>query len=433
MLSQIVGPAYDIVGFDPRGTGASIPSAKCFDTASWATFSQTEVWDLDSKEKLAYALARDEVTAAQCANSLAGTGKQEAGGTLEEWGGGHFMNTVAVSHDIMRIVQALGQDKLNWIGVSYGTILGATFASMYPDNVGLMLIDGVADAALWHTADILNEVQDADNVAGAFFELCSRAGKAACPIAEKTAQKTEERVARILAAVKARPIAVTPHINGHSIVTYDVLRAFFRTQMYTSATGFPAFAAVMAAVEARNTTALYDFGANDPETGLPPILSGDQALQAISCTDFPDLSNTTLDQAWVWLRDATRASRYTGSIISRVKLECTKWKMRPTKRFEGTIGAKKISGKLLVSSNVYDPITPLADARSLRKRFPADSSALIIQNTIGHCALLNLGNCTAQTIGAFFQAGILPKSGTVCEPDELPFVGAVIKGIKAKV
>jgi len=204
--------------------------------------------------------------------------------------------------------------------------------------------------------------------------------------------------------------------------------------MYETAIGFPEFAVVLAAVEARNTTALYEFGANDPETGLPFIFGGDQALQAISCSDFPDLSNTTLDQAWGWIRDATRTSKYAGSIISRIgKIECIPWKMRAAKRFAGTIGAKKISGKLLVASNVYVPITPLAHARRIQKRFPADSSALLIQNTIGHCALLNLGSCAAQTIGTFFQAGVLPKSGTVCEPDELPFVGAVTKGIKSKI
>ena len=197
LLAKIVGPAYDIVGFDPRGTGASILAAKCFDTASWSTFSQSEIWSLESKEDLAYALARDEIVAAKCAESLAGTGKQEAGGTLEEWGGGRFMNTPAVATDILRIVQALGQDKLNWVGVLYGTVLGATLASMYPDNVGLMVIDGVADASFWYDSNVLDAIQDADNVAGAFFELCARAGKAVCPIAETTARKTAERVDRV--------------------------------------------------------------------------------------------------------------------------------------------------------------------------------------------------------------------------------------------
>jgi hypothetical protein len=304
---------------------------------------------------------------------------------------------------------------------------------MYPDNVGLMMIDGVSDASLWHASNLVSEMQDADNVVGSFFELCAKAGKAVCPIAEKTAKKTAERVDRIFAEVKARPIAVSPHVNGYNIVTYDFLRAFLRTQMYETATGFPTLATVLAAVEARNTTALYEFGANDPATGLPLVFAGDQALQAISCTDFPDLSKTSFDEARAILRNGTRTSKYTGSIMSRIKLECIPWKLRAAKRFEGTIGAKKLSGKLLVASNVYDPITPLADARNVQKRFPADSSALLIQNTMGHCALLNLGSCAAQAIGAFFQAGVLPKSGTVCEPDEMPFVGAVTKGIKSKV
>ena len=376
-------------------------------------------------------MARDTIVADKCAEALGGSGKQEAGGTVEEWGGGHFLNTAVAATDMLSIVKALGQEKLNLIALSYGSTLGATFASLYPDKVGLVHIDGVVDASLWHAGDVTGDMQDADKVIGAFFDLCTKAGKTVCPIAEDSSKKTEQRVNNILAALKARPIPVYPHANGFSVVTFDTVKAFLRTRLYVPSATFPDLAAVLAAVEARNTTALFGFGANDPATGLAPWFPPDQSLNAIACSDWPDFSKTSLDEAWGWIRNATQTSKYIGNVMSRVKVQCIPWKVRAAKRFEGAIGAKKLSGKLFITNNVLDPVTPLADARSIHKRFPG--SSLLIQNTVGHCTILNLGSCTAKAIGSFFQTGVLPKDGTVCEPDALPFVGPVTKGISSGI
>jgi pimeloyl-ACP methyl ester carboxylesterase len=117
MLTTLVGPEYDIVGFDPRGVGASVPSASCFDATERRIFLASDKHVLESKEDVAYALARDQIVAHQCASKLAGTGNQTEGGSLEEWGGGHYMDTGSVANDMLRITQAFGQEKVNYIGV----------------------------------------------------------------------------------------------------------------------------------------------------------------------------------------------------------------------------------------------------------------------------------------------------------------------------
>ena len=117
-LAKLVGPAYDIVGFDPRAAGHTTPHAQCFDSAEdWAAFEQTEINVLETKKDLALALARDEVIAAKCAAKLGGTGKEVAGGSIEEWGGGRFVDTGSTANDMLRIVQAFGQQKLNYFGI----------------------------------------------------------------------------------------------------------------------------------------------------------------------------------------------------------------------------------------------------------------------------------------------------------------------------
>ncbi|KAH7103627.1 Alpha/Beta hydrolase protein [Auriculariales sp. MPI-PUGE-AT-0066] len=428
LLAPIIGPAYDIVGFDPRGTGFSLPSGFCFDTQDWATFEQTEIYSLESRVDVGYALARSEIVAAKCAETHLGTG---SGSTVEEVGGGRFMDTSTAASDMLSIVRALGEDKLNYYGISYGTVIGQHFAAMYPDHVGLMLIDGITDAVNWRAANLTPELQDSDRVFNAFIDLCTKGGPTVCPIAEKTSKQTAARLERLLASLKAQPIAVYPHANGYHIVTYDELRAFIRTQIYAPLNGFPILAGVFAAVEARNVSALHDFGAANPGTGLAPWNPADQSLQLITCTDFPDLGSTTLDAAWKMVHDAIEVSRWFGSIMTRVPLQCIPWKIRPGNPYTGSFDVAEISGKILVASNTLDPITPLADAQTVVKRFPTASSALLEQNTIGHTITFQMGNCAAAAIGAFFQSGVLPTSGTLCQPDQLPFIGNVTEGIQS--
>ena len=293
---------------------------------------------------------------------------------------------------------------------------------MHPDKINLMLIDGVLDAEEWRAGNIQPQIQDSDKVMGTFFDLCAEAGRSVCPVAEKTAARTETRVKAILAALKERPIAVVPQVNGQLVVTYDMVMADLRVDLYTPSSGFAKLAQTLAAVEARNATALYDFGELDPTTLLPEWLYGDQSRQAISCTDFPNLSKITLSNELSMLRSAINTSYWFGPTLSRIKVDCIPWKIRAKHPYTGVLTSSKVAGKILITNNVLDPVTPLVNAKAVQKRF--SNSALLIQNSIGHTVLESLGSCAGKVIGAFFQAGILPKSGTICEPDSLPFIGA---------
>lgn len=118
-LATLVGLDYDLVGFDPRGTGASVPLAQCFDSDS-----QFGIWKLQERpinitnyDSVIYGQARARLLAERCAGALGGNSTAEdVGATTEEWGPGRFLSTMSVVEDIVRISQALGQEEVNWIG-----------------------------------------------------------------------------------------------------------------------------------------------------------------------------------------------------------------------------------------------------------------------------------------------------------------------------
>jgi pimeloyl-ACP methyl ester carboxylesterase len=120
-LSAIVGPRFDIVGFDPRGVGATTPAAQCFETES-----EKAIWNLQEGSlriglnttdgSIPYARARQNVLGQKCAQFLGGNGVESKNGNASEWGPARFMGTPSVATDMLRITQKMGFEKLQYIG-----------------------------------------------------------------------------------------------------------------------------------------------------------------------------------------------------------------------------------------------------------------------------------------------------------------------------
>jgi pimeloyl-ACP methyl ester carboxylesterase len=118
-ISAIVGPRFDVLGFDPRGIGATTPLAQCFDSDA-----QFQIWSLQQGSTLnasdwssvSTIKARERVVSERCAGLLGGNGDEIIGASAEEWGPGRFMNTPNVATDMLKISELLGQDKLQYWG-----------------------------------------------------------------------------------------------------------------------------------------------------------------------------------------------------------------------------------------------------------------------------------------------------------------------------
>lgn len=140
LLQTIVGDNHDIVTFDPRGIGASVPRIECWDNIQHRQFwDLQEVGSIDSHPGVLHdAYARAAAFSQVCETAMGG-----ASGILRH------SSTPYHARDMLEILNQMGEEKLKYWGFSYGTVLGGTFATMYPDKVERLVSDGKRCVVLW--------------------------------------------------------------------------------------------------------------------------------------------------------------------------------------------------------------------------------------------------------------------------------------------
>lgn len=164
-----IGSNYDIIGFEPRGVGFSIPSANCTNNTSPSAgigkrFDQPNGPFLDFASAGGNeADAQMKAKAAECQKTIGGPS-----------GAGQHMSTATVVRDMVTITDAFAatadgakvkNPKLtNYFGISYGTFLGQTFASMFPERVGRFILAGVVDPDDQVSGISLTGLQSTDEV-----------------------------------------------------------------------------------------------------------------------------------------------------------------------------------------------------------------------------------------------------------------------------
>lgn len=124
---------------------------------------------------------------------------------------------------MLSISRAHGFDKIQYWGFSYGTILGATFAAMFPDNVGRLVIDGVVDPVDYYSTQWRSNLRDADATLKWFTDACADAGPNKCALYEDSKEGVATRVENIFAKLKTNPIAVPLSSNSKSVTDYGVV------------------------------------------------------------------------------------------------------------------------------------------------------------------------------------------------------------------
>ncbi|MEU3724425.1 alpha/beta hydrolase [Streptomyces sp. NPDC031705] len=260
-----LGERYDLVAFDPRGVGLSSP-------VSCGGNQQTGD---DVPEDAASQLAALRAVAQRCA--------LHSGPVLP------YIGTVNVSRDMDRIRQALGDRKLNYLGFSYGTRLGAVYAAQFPKTTGRMVLDGVDTLSEPLAEQALVSARGQQRALDNFLTWCAHQNGCVYGTNTRTArEKIEELVERL----DARPLTGT---DGTHFTGQDAVGAI-GAALY-SKTLWPDLAEALARVERdRDPAALKELG-NPPEEETDdgpakiPEDNGEAALTAVNCADDPDRSN----------------------------------------------------------------------------------------------------------------------------------------------
>lgn len=425
-LQTIVGRNHDIVTFDPRGVGASVPRLEC-----WGSLQTRQNWALqetpviDSHPGVMY-----DVWARASAYSLACERSHNSTGFLRH------ISTASHARDMLEILNQMGEEKLQYWGFSYGTILGGTFAAMYPDKVERLVSDGNVDYEEWYNGGHINAVRDADAIMDAFYDLCYKAGPLKCAFYGPSPADIKQRHQAILERLRMQPTIYMPQTESGSVlpelVTYSKIRKLAATSLYRPNHYFPHLADVLAGLENGDGRPYYDF---ITRYGLPfsdvcsavsvppeePLTSdgegNDDAFPLILCADGKPLPSDPSDFAG-YVEDMERISQTSGVIVAKDRIACAGRQVRPRWRFNGPFEAKT-SFPILYIANMADNITPLVSARNNSAGF--ENSVVLVQNSYGHTSLAAPSTCTAKAIREYFQDGKLPTDGATCEPEFLPF------------
>ncbi|KAI2615316.1 alpha/beta-hydrolase [Hypoxylon sp. NC1633] len=422
LLQTITGKNHDIISFDPRGIGASLPRVDC-----WGSPEKSRLWALqdvgvvDAHPGVIYdAFARATALSQICEKNANGSSLLEN------------ISTASHARDLLEILRQAGQEKLKYWGFSYGTILGGVFAAMYPDKVERLVSDGNVDYREWHLQSHINFLRDADKVMEAFYYYCHKAGPSSCDFYALTPAAIEERLTSLLKKIREHPVIVQASELGPDmpqLITWSHLKRLISASLYQPIHMFKNFARILKALEDGNGEPFYQLVLSEKST--PPICSieaippnvprleednGD-AFPAILCADSPPMEDTAEDFV-EFVEELEGISSAAGAVNALFRLACVGRTVRPKWRYPGPFEGNT-SHPILYVANVADNVAPLISARNNSQGFPG--SVVLVQNSYGHTSLSAASTCTAGYIRAYFQNGTLPKPGTTCEPDYYPF------------
>ncbi|KAF9457253.1 TAP-like protein-domain-containing protein [Collybia nuda] len=408
LFSTIVGPQFDVLGFDPRGVGHSVPRVSFFETAAeralWGSVGP-HVLDASAGE-VARQWARSKVI-----NGLAG---ERLLNLLPH------INTDQTARDMLRITEAHGNEKLQYWGFSYGTVLGATFAAMFPDKIERMIIDGVVDVENYYATLWTNNLLDTDKTMQTFFDGCAEAGPDDCPFYAPTAEDISRNLTNLYNAIRKKPVPVRTKVS-YGLVDYNRLRTTIFMSLYTPYATFPALARGLADLAAGDGRLLFEMEEFPPfqcscDEGPPRIDIVDEAYAAILCNDGVDISES-LGDFEKYFKHLTEKSSW-GELWSAIRGNCISWPRLPKSHFQGPFTGNT-SFPILLIGNTADPVTPLWAAKKVSKGYPG--SVVLTQNSPGHSSLTAPSLCTQKYIRRYFTDGTLPDRGTVCEVIKSPF------------
>ena len=214
-LNAIVGEGFHLLGFDPRGVNGSRPQAACYPDGETRRklSSLRDSKPLEDSPEI-FAWTKNFVQA--CADTMGEHGK--------------YINTPQTAADMNSILDAVGQSDLVYWGFSYGTLLGQTYAGLFPERSRRVIIDGVANQNDWYTGlDDFESLEDTENVLDGFFDECMKAGKN-CTLSSHADSKKElqEKVLSLVADLAEQPLSV--YVNNsvygtldHKKILYDAI------------------------------------------------------------------------------------------------------------------------------------------------------------------------------------------------------------------
>lgn len=388
-VGKDVRAKYDLVGFDPRGVAGS-DGIRCLDDAQTDQYVSA-TFDLNTTQGLADGKEWLQRVADSC--------QQNSADLLP------YMDTESAVRDLDVMRAAVGSEKLDYLGFSYGTYLGATYAELYPERTGRFVLDGALDPKI--TGDELSAGQAAgfEDAVHRFSQWCIDQGASTCPL-KGDADQGVQQIRDFFASVDATPLGSGDQARP---LTGAMARSGVLMAMYNDESWSFLARALTAGMNGDGSQLLYmNDLANDRDDSGHYKGNGLFSITAVNCLDHPAVE----DEAWMRTESERLAEEYPtfGPSMGYSGLSCGIWPDGPVRK-PGPIAAKG-SGLIVVIGTTHDPATPYVWAQSLAEQL--DNSTLITFDGDGHTAYGRSGGCVESAVEAYLVDGTPPPADLKC-------------------
>ena len=373
---------FDIVAWDPRGTGVSTPAIDCVSDYD-RYFASTDITpDTDAERQRIVDLSKEFETDCATKNS-----------TILQ-----YIGTNNSARDMDAIRSALGEAKISYFGFSYGSELGATWATLFPSTVRAAVLDGASDPTADFLTSGLQQSKGFEDALSNFLKKCSVDSKCAF----NNNGNAESAFDALMLAIDAKPI---PSESGRPDVTRGVALTAVGQAMYSQSLWTELEQALADAQQGKGAglLALYDAYYQRQADGTYD--NSLEAFQTISCMDRPERPTVAEEDANA-AKYIAIAPRFAPSTVGNYF--CTFYP--PTKDPEVTITGKG-AGPILVVGTTGDPATPLSSSENMTKAL--EQGTLLVVEADQHTGY-SVNDCSQKTVDNYLITQRPPAAGTRC-------------------
>ena len=388
VTSERLREDYDILGFDPRGVNRS-SAVKCYTDAEQDEARQ-EAYPVDASE--------DELLALMTADA------QEYADVCAERTGEllGFVDTESAARDMDILRAVVSDEKLNYLGFSYGTQLGAAYADLFPGRVGRLVLDGAIDPSLSSEDITLGQAGGFERAVRAYVAACQQGSE--CPYTG-TVDDGVRQIQDLFAAVEREPMTAA---DGRLVPVSTFVQGFI-LPLYDNGNWPTLTDAVRAALAGDPTSMLFlaDLSAERQPDGRY-VGNATAAFLAVNCLDYPMTSDPAQMRADE--EELVGASPTFGRFLAYGGITCAPWKYPST----GEPAPRQAAGAapIVVIGTTGDPATPYKWSTALAGQL--ESGVHVTWEGEGHTAYGRSDDCILDLVDSYFIDGTVPADGTRC-------------------
>lgn len=388
VASSKIRSRFDLVGFDPRGVGNSQP-IDCLSDPELDEYMSVDT-DPETDEGLEKQRKQAKQFVAGCV--------AKSGNLLPHVG----TPNAARDMDVLRAV--LGEDRMDYIGKSYGTLLGAMYAELFPQRVGRFVLDGAVDPQLTTHTMVIGQAKGMEQALRSFLKWCVKRGS--CPYSGDDVEDAAKKVKALMDQLDEKPMPasgdardVTVSLGGTGIVS-----AMYSTTSWSRLEG-----ALNQAYknDGQGLLDLADMYADRAKDGsyTSNLM---EAFSAINCTDYPAVDDTAKMRANAV--ELEKVAPIFGPFVSYSELLCGQWPNadRPKLPPMDADGAPPI----LVVGTTRDPATPFEWSVAMAKQLK--SASLLSFDGDGHTAYMTSSQCINRAVDDYLLGVKIPNDGAKC-------------------